>query len=240
MKPGIPQTNPVDSRKDVTLFHLANLGVHIGAGAIGILIAIGILFMAKGTLRHRRQGQLFALCVLLVCVTATLGNIFFRFVPVFALLTVLVLYQLLSGWRSVRTKADGPGGIDAVLTASAVAATGLILFRLQQAPAEVGSNAAVVNATLAAIAVMLAYDTVRWVFPRTWFGRLWIYDHIYKLIASFGALLSAFAGNTLRFAQPWSQILPSVIGGLLIIWYFWRQARRDVRPVLLRSPREET
>ena len=116
-------------------------------------------------------------------------------------------------------------------TGIAIVACALILSHLVRSADKADSNSAVVQATFAAIGAILAYDVLRWFFPRRWFARVWIYDHIYKLISSFGALLSAFAGNTLRFAQPWSQILPSVIGGALIIWFFMRQARsRDYGP----------
>jgi hypothetical protein len=182
--------------------------------------------MPKGTTPHRQWGRRFVWCVLLVCATAIVGNLFFRFSPVFALLTVLVLYQMVSGWRSIRTKQGGPSTIDAAWTGIAIVASGLIMAYLLGSGDKAGSNFTVVYATFSAIGAILAYDVLRWFFPRRWFARVWIYDHIYKLISSFGALLSAFAGNTLRFAQPWSQILPSVIGGSLIVWYFVRQARR--------------
>ncbi len=46
---------------------------------------------------HRRLGWGFAAMALLVSLTATIGLIAFRFLPVFAVLTVLTTYQLLSG-----------------------------------------------------------------------------------------------------------------------------------------------
>ncbi len=104
-------------------------------------------------------------------------------------------------------------------------ATLLILPYLWSSPANV--QPVVVASSLAALAVVLAYDVVRWLFPRAWFARLWRYEHIYKLISSFAALTSAFAGNVLRGAQPWSQIAPSLLGVLLIVYYFARTARRQ-------------
>jgi hypothetical protein len=52
---------------------------------------------------------------LVVCLTAVIGNIVFRFMPLFAVLTVLVSYQLLSGWHVIYTRAAGPNAIDASL-----------------------------------------------------------------------------------------------------------------------------
>lgn len=46
------------------------------------------------------------------------------------------------------------------------------------------------------------------------------YDHAYKLIASLPGRLSAFVGNVVRKGQPWSQIAPSAIGLLTILFLF--------------------
>ncbi len=207
--------------------HLVNLAFHIGAGAIGMLLGLGILLLQKGTRRHRRLGWAFAAMALLVSLTATLGLIAFRFLPVFAVLTVLTTYQLLSGCRAARRQHLGPAWPDAALSLVALAATLLILPTLWSSPADV--QPFVVASSLGALAVVLSYDLVRWLFPRTWFAQLWRYEHIYKLISSFAALTSAFAGNVLRGAQPWSQIAPSLLGTLLIAYFFvqtWRQHRR--------------
>ncbi len=50
---------------------------------------------------HRRCGRRFANSALVVGLTATIGSVFFRFIPVFAVLNVLVVYQLVSGWRVI-------------------------------------------------------------------------------------------------------------------------------------------
>jgi hypothetical protein len=88
----------------------------------------------------------------------------------------------------------------------------------------VSSQPMVIVSTLASLGLILLFDVLRWFFPRRWFARLWIYEHVYKLIASFAALTSAFAGNVIRAWHPWSQVLPSAICTALIAWYFWRLA----------------
>ena len=211
-----------------------NLYVHIGAGIAGIAVGIAILFRPKGTPWHRNYGRIFAICVLIVSATAALAIIFFRFVPLLVVLTVLTLYQLVSGWRSIRNKQAGPAAFDAVWTLAAIATTLLLLPILIVAPTQGSSQPVVVFSTLGALALVLAYDALRWLFPRRWFATLWAYEHIYKLIASFSALLSAFAGNVIRFGQPWSQILPSALGTLLIFWFFLRLAQHKEK-IILRS-----
>lgn len=202
--------------------HFANIAVHVAAGAVGLGIGFTMLAKAKGTAAHRRLGRLFCYATLVVCGSATIGSIFFRFIPVFAVLTVLVLYQLVSGWRSVYTQDRGPAGIDAVWTLLA------ILCSIALVPAVLGAGSdIVVRSSLGALATILAYDTIRWTFPRRWYRTLWRYEHGYKLIASIFAMLSAFVGNVVRVGQPWSQIAPSALGVMVILYFFHRIYRED-------------
>lgn len=202
--------------------HFANIAVHVAAGAVGLGIGFTMLAKAKGTSAHRRLGRWFCYATLVVCSSATVGLVFFRFIPVFAVLTVLVLYQLVSGWRSVYTHERGPSGIDAVWTLLAV------LCSIALVPAVLGAGSdIVVRSSLGALATILAYDTIRWAFPRRWYRLLWRYEHGYKLIASIFAMLSAFVGNVVRVGQPWSQIAPSAIGVMVILYFFYRIHRED-------------
>lgn len=212
--------------------HFANIAVHVAAGSIGLGIGFTMLAKAKGTPAHRRLGRLFCYATLVVCGSATIGLVFFRFIPVFAVLTVLVLYQLVSGWRSVYTQQRGPSWLDAGWTLlAALCAAALV-------PTVLGASARpdiVVRSSLGALAAILAYDTIRWTFPRRWYRTLWRYEHGYKLIASIFAMLSAFVGNVVRVGQPWSQIAPSAIGVMVILYFFHRLYREDKRLLQARS-----
>ena len=87
----------------------------------------------------------------------------------------------------------------------------------------------VAASTLGALFSVLLYDIARWLFPRRWFRSLWIYEHSYKLIASQFGMLSALIGNVVRFGQPWSQIAPSVVGLLVVGYFFWKLGRGSPR-----------
>jgi uncharacterized membrane protein len=205
--------------------HLANLIVHIGAGAVALIIGFFLLAGRKGTAKHRRWGRIFCYFTLLVCLSAAVGTIFFRFIPVFAVLSVLVPYQLVSGWRSIYTQGLGPSAIDGAWTLVA------LLFSVALVPillADPDGGNIVVYSSLGALATILAYDTVRWLFPRRWFPTIWRYEHSYKLIASLFAMLSALIGNVVRIGQPWSQIAPSAVGMLIIFYFFYRLYRQDL------------
>ncbi|PNS09745.1 hypothetical protein [Solilutibacter silvestris] len=205
--------------------HLINLAIHITAGTIALVIGFSILGRSKGTSNHRYWGRIFCYFTLIVCVSAAIGTLFFRFIPVFAILSVLVPYQLISGWRSIYTKDQGPAKIDAILTLFAT----VLLIALIPAVLAHAEGSVVVYSSLGALATILLYDTIRWLFPRRWYRSLWKYEHTYKLIASIFAMLSALVGNVVRFGQPWSQILPSVVGIIVIAYYFIRLHQKDSR-----------
>jgi uncharacterized membrane protein len=210
----------------MTTPHLANLIVHIGAGAVALVIGFTILARTKGTPRHRRLGRVFSYFTLIVCLSAATGNIFFRFLPLFAVLTVLVLYQLVSGWRVAQTKERGPSAVDALWTL--LAAVALVALAPVVLGREVGARV-VVGSALGGLGFVLLYDTVRWFFPRSWHRIAWRYEHTYKFLAALFGLLSAFVGNVVRVGQPWSQITPSAVGTITIFYFLYRLYREDSR-----------
>lgn len=205
--------------------HLINLVLHIGAGIAAISLGFLILATAKATRTHRKQGRLFVALTVVVCATGATGNVFFRFTPLFAVLTVLVAYQLLSGWHIIYTRASGPNRIDALLSLCAASWTIFLIPLLLSASGNRNGGPTVIFSSLAALVFLLAYDTARWCFPRRWHAALWRYEHIFKLVNSLFAMLSAATGNLVRFGQPWTQLAPSVISIAAIVWFIWRDLR---------------
>ena len=208
----------------VLSMHLLNLAMHIGAGIAAMGLGFLMLASAKGTSVHGRRGRLFVALTFLVCATGVIGNVFFRFIPLFAVLTVLVAYQLASGWHVIHTRASGPNWVDAVLALCA-GGWALYLIPLLLAGGMGASAASVIYSSLGALFVLLAYDVARWCFPKRWHAALWRYEHIYKLISALFAMLSAATGNLIRVGQPWSQLLPSILGAVAILWFFGRNWR---------------
>lgn len=202
--------------------HLLNLTIHIGAGALAIALGLYIVATAKATAKHRRLGRVFAWLCLVVSASAIAGLVLFRFLPIFAVLSVLIAFQLLSGWHVIYTKAAGPNAVDALLLAVAACAGWLLAPHALAANARAGGAPVLVYASLGALASMLLYDALRWLFPRAWHAALWRYEHIYKLLASLFGMISAAVGNTIRVWQPWAQVLPSALGLLVIVFFFAR------------------
>jgi uncharacterized membrane protein len=210
--------------------HLLNILVHIVAGSAAIVLGLYVLGKPKDPVGHRRRGRVFVLLTCVVCLSAAIGNAVFRFLPLFAVLTVLVSYQLLSGWHVIYTRAAGPDKFDAGLLLGAAAITSMLVRRLfadgALGRAQVGAAASVLYSTLGAVACLLAYDAARWLFPRGWHAVLWRYEHIYKIVGCLFGMLSAAVGNTVRAGQPWSQLAPSALGLAVVVFCMARTHRR--------------
>jgi uncharacterized membrane protein len=209
---------------DISL-HLLNILVHILAGSAAIVLGLVVLAKPKDAIHHRRRGRVFVLLTAVVCLSAAIGNAVFRFMPLFAVLTLLVSYQLLSGWHVIYTRTKGPDALDAGLLLGAAIVAAMLARSLFAAGAMVGASASVLYSTLAAVALLLAYDAARWLFPRRWHVALWRYEHIYKILGCLFGMLSAAVGNTVRVGQPWSQLAPTVLGAIVVVWCWVRTYR---------------
>lgn len=205
--------------------HFANIAVHVVAGSIALALGFLILLREKGTAGHRRLGRAFFWMTLVVCSTAAIGTIFFRFLPAFAVLSLLGPYQLFGGWRAVRTQGSGPMMIDA---GALLVALTLALPLTLEVLGHGRRLLAVDYSAVGALWLILAYDAIKWTFPRHWYRSIWRYEHSYKMTASVFAMLSALIGNVVRIGQPWSQLAPSVIGLVVIAWSFFRLGQRQM------------
>jgi hypothetical protein len=160
-----------------------------------------------------------------VCITAVIGSALFRFIPLFAVLSLLVPYVLLSGWHVIYTKNLGPDKWDAaLLVIGSVMAAALV--PILAAHALKSQNSTVAYATLGSLAAVLLYDALRWLLPRWWHAKSWRYEHIYKILSALFGMISAAVGNI--FQTTLAQLGPSVIGILVITWFFWHERRTHI------------
>lgn len=204
--------------------HLSNLVVHINAGTVALALGVTILLRAKGTDSHRRLGRVFSWLTLIVCLSATFGLLVFRFMPLFAVLTLLVIYQLGGGWRAGRTRAAGPALVDALWTIAAITGSIVLVVILLREPEGLST---VVASTLGALGFVIGYDVIRWTFPQRWHRIAWRYEHSYKMIAATSGMLSALMGNVVRVGRPWSQLWPVPLGFIVIFFFFYQLYRED-------------
>ena len=77
----------------------------------------------------------------------------------------------------------------------------------------------IIYSTVGALISIITYDFLRYFISASRYKDIWLYEHIYKMIGAFTALLAAFSGTVFFDYQPYSQFLPSILGTLLAIGF---------------------
>ena len=138
------------------------------------------------------------------------------------MLTLGACYAGYAGYRAVQRRRQRSTRADALVAAVALAAGLLYLFYLRQADGNWAPP--VVHSTLAALALVTVYDLLKHFWLHERLRSWWLYEHIYKMLSAYSAILSAFAGTVLPGFKPYSQLGPSVLCLWLIVFFIWRQA----------------
>lgn len=203
-------------------FHSTNIAVHITAGTIALLLGILALSSKKGKQLHTKSGKWFLGFLAIVILTGLLGVFVFGRNTFLLVITLLSAYQGFSGYRAMQTKNNQPQPADIAMAIITLLSALYFIYYIRQiglfwAPV-------VIYSTVGALFTIITYDLLRYFIPRAKYGKLWFYEHIYKMIGAFTALLSAFVGTVFASYQPYSQILPSAFGivlqiGFLIYYY---------------------
>lgn len=197
-----------------TLHHL-NIVVHVLFGTLALLVGLGPILTAKGGWLHRQAGRWFLALATVVLVSAVLGLAVFNFRPFLSVIVLLSVYQAYSGYRALRIRATGPMLRDGLFSAAFLLSGGTFLVLLPRI-ALVWSPV-VMYSTLGSLLVMTSYDLSRFWWRQRWLRGAWLYEHIWKMISTYAALLSAFTGTVLADYQPYSQFLPSVVGTVVAL-----------------------
>lgn len=202
-----------------THLHLFNLAVHVTAGGIAIGLGITQYFTVKGSKRHKKLGRVYMTLFAIVLFTAVFGTFMFGFRAFLASLTLSALYALISALRVLKIRESGPRWLDNVLSIGFCAiAIGMIVF-VRTHPQE---SALVIQLALANVVALSVYDLSRNIGGKAWLQKSWLNEHIYKMIGSHSALISAGAGNVLRELQPWSILVPVLILQVLTVFFIIR------------------
>ncbi len=202
--------------------HTLNIALHVAAGAVALALGLIALLSRKGGRLHRLTGWLFVMagCVGLVC--AVIGVVLYPQPGALVMATVSAGYQYISGLRALPRFRQTPGWLDAGLAMAALAACGGLLMRLTSGSAS--WPPAVGYATLGFLSLVALYDLSRPLWRQTW-QRIRAIDHGLKMTGTWFAFASAGLGNLLRGGQPWSQILPSMIGMVVMLLLLVRHIR---------------
>jgi hypothetical protein len=195
------------------LLHL-NTFSHISAGVLALLLGLLPLLSRKGSPLHRVSGWLFvaAGCVVLIC--AIIGVIAYPRPGPLVMVTLSASYQYLSGLRALPRFRTAPSWLDTVLALMALTGCALLLSRM--ASGDATWSPAIGYGTLGFLATVALYDLSRPLWAATW-RKIRAIDHGLKMTGTYFAFASAGLGNLVRDWQPWSQILPTALGLIVML-----------------------
>ena len=195
--------------------HSANIIIHITAGTVALVLGIIALSSGKGKRVHIKSGKWFLALLAIVIFTGLLGVFVFGRNTFLLVITLLSAYQGFSGYRALQSKNNKPIVVDVLTAIITLFSAFYFMYYIKQ----IGFfwKPVIVYSTLGALFTIIAYDFLRYLIPESTYGKLWFYEHIYKMVGAFTALLSAFIGTVFASYQPYSQVLPSVFGVILQI-----------------------
>jgi len=220
-----------------TLAHKTNIIIHVIAGSSALILGIVILLARKGTRFHIITGRIFIALVSIVIVTGLLGVFAFGRNSFLLVLTLLSAYYAYSGYRIIKTKNNTIYWIDVVVAFISVSSGCYYIYYIKS----IGLmwNPVTIYATVGSLFLIIAYDFLRYLIPSKRYKNIWLYEHIYKMIGAFTALLSAFVGTVFPNHKPYSQVLPSVFGTLIAIAFLMQQYRK-INGSKKRIPKKKT
>lgn len=201
------------------------LALHIATGLGAVLTGIAPVLTRKGSRAHRLAGRVFAvlMAILLACawvMTALKMNTYLLALSTSASLTLFSGLRVLGRKRPDLRRADRATALDWGVTL-AIAGVGLLVLWLVLSGRGVGPAAISVALVHGALSMSL-WDLWRFLRPTDWpfSPELWRYEHLWKMLGAYSAVLSAFSGNFLRFLPPpWSALWPTVLfQTLTVIW----------------------
>ncbi|MDN5212895.1 hypothetical protein QQ020_12590 [Fulvivirgaceae bacterium BMA12] len=202
--------------------HYTNIVTHVIAGSIALVLGVLALTTRKGGKKHTRVGKLFLFFLTVVILTGLIGVFVFGRNIFLLVITVLSGYFGFSGYRTLQTKSNRPKVID--VSAAVIALITVFYFLYYFKSIGMIWSPIIIYSTVGTLLLVVAYDFIRYLLPEKGYKSLWLYEHIFKMIGAFSALLSAFTGTVFKDYQPYSQFLPSVFGTLLqigfIVYYY--------------------
>lgn len=201
----------------MTSLFAPTLALHITCGLAASVVGLGPIFSRKGSRLHRLSGRLFAVLMATLLAAAWLMTVL-RFSPYFLALSSMATLGLFSGLRVLGRKRpdlrreDRASPLDWIATFAVVGVGAWVLVLVLTG--QTGKQAAISSALAYSAFLYGGWDLWRFARPTDWpfSPHLWTYEHLAKMLAAYGAVLSAFSGNFLTFIPtPWSQLWPSFL-----------------------------
>ena len=211
----------------MTQLHAANITIHVIAASFALLVGLASLFSAKGGATHRRAGKYVLPAAVIAATTAVIGVMVDPSRPALTAITLSATYQLVSGMRALWLRGLRDHSFDGFDIIIALSGSGAALWLLlTMGPSSPSFTPAIGYSAVGYVTLLSGYDLSRFAWQKLWKRKVWPIDHGLKMVGFYFALVSAAAGNLLRDFQPWSQVIPSVLGVIALIvfttFYFRR------------------
>lgn len=211
---------------------------HVSTGFCAVAVGLAPILTRKGSRWHRLTGRAFValMILLLACawaMTALKPDPYFLGLSATASLTLFSGLRVLGRQRPDLRQGDRARPLDWIVT---LAAAGIGLLMVSMAILGRGDAPPQILIALAYGVLSLGgWDLWRFSRPLDWpfSPQLWLYEHLWKMLGAYSAVLSAFSGNFLAvLPPPWSALWPTVLFQLLtVIWIAVLVVRSRARPV---------
>ena len=204
--------------------HTINILVHVLAGTLALVTGIITLVAVKGGKAHIRSGRLFAGLMSIVITTGLAGVFIFGRNSLLLVITLLSAYNCFSGIWVLRQRGRAPGTVDRGIALAVMASALYYLYSIRSAG--LFWSPGVIYPTVGALFLVTTYDLFKSFFPADLRKKTMLYEHVYKMVSAFSGICSAFSGTVFPRYQPYSQLLPSIMGLAYIIVIFIRLSRK--------------
>jgi uncharacterized membrane protein len=204
----------------ISLLHKGNIFLHVSAGSLALLVGLSVMLKNKGGRIHRVSGRIFLALLTIVILTGLIGVFVFNRNSFLLVITTLSGYMGFSGYRVVRNRSNIPKIMDISVAVLALASVTFFIWYFHS----IGMiwSPIIIYSTVGYLILAVGYDLGRYLIKEGAYQKLWLYEHILKLVSAFSGLLSAFTGTVFPQYQPYSQFLPSVLGGFIALYFVFK------------------
>ena len=199
--------------------HVANIVVHVMAGLTAIVCGTVAIVSRKGGSVHIRAGWVFIYAYIVLVVTAVIGVAIFEFRSFLAVATIASSYDVFAGYRSLHLRGRRPLFIDLALSVVALLAPLAFVFAMRALHKP--WYPALIWSVLGGLMGLAAYDLIRAILPMSWLRRIWLKEHVYKMMAAYIAAAATGAATIFPGWAPWSALIPVIAGEVLTIYFLF-------------------
>jgi uncharacterized membrane protein len=193
-----------------SLPHSVNIAIHVACGSAALCLGMVAIVSRKGGLVHRRAGRYFIYAYGIVVATAAIGLVVFEFRSFLAVVTLLSLYDVFAGYRALQLRGRRPQLLDRA--ASVLGALTPWIFIAIMRSLHQPWSPILTWSILGGLVAISGYDLLRNFLPLAWLKRVWVQEHLVKMLSAYVAITSAFAGTVFSRFMPWAAIVPSILG----------------------------